>query len=228
MPHKRAPGSVSGFNLIELLVVLVIIGVLTLATLSVTLDRVGPAVRGELNTIAGALQDARSLARGSGQTVTLTPSGTSSTARLDYQAALAGSGSTLVSSSLTVTWTAAGNTYLHAASPSVARFCMIDLDGSSAAGAAAIASLKTSLQGVKIDNASVFTSSAWTQSLFSPPSTFRFFNNGTSSLEGFVAVVGSRGGSFITDGPVGIILVNASGNIFRYYRSKSTAPWVRL
>ena len=29
-------------------------------------------------------------------------------------------------------------------------------------------------------------------------------------------------------GPVGVILVNASGNIFRYYRSSSSASWVRL
>jgi prepilin-type N-terminal cleavage/methylation domain-containing protein len=224
MPNKRS----SGFTLVELLVVLAILTILTVATLSVTLDRIGPSVRGELNTIAGFLQDARSMARGGGQTGTLTPSGTSSTARLDYQAALAGTGSTMVSSSLTVTWTAAANAYIHTANPSVARFCMIDLDGSSTAGAAAIASLKTSLQSVKVNTASVFTSSAWNQSLFSPPSSFRFFSNGTSSLEGYIVVVGSRGGAFLADGPVGVILVNASGNIFRYYRSKSTAPWVRL
>jgi prepilin-type N-terminal cleavage/methylation domain-containing protein len=228
MPHERPSRSASGFTLVELLAVMAILGVLVLVYVSTTVDRVGPAVRGELNTIAGSLQDARSMARGTGQTVTLTPSGTSSTARLDYQAAVSGSGSNLVSSSLTITWGASGGSYDHSSNPSVARYCQIDLDGSSTAGAAALASLKTSLQSVKIDGASVFTSNVWTQSLFAPPSTFQFNNNGSSSLEGFIAVVGSKGGGFLDAGPVGIILVNASGNIFRYYRSSSTAPWVRL
>jgi len=218
----------SGFTLIELLVVLAIVGILSVAFVSYKPDRNGPAVRGALNGIFGALVDARTMARGSGQTVTLTPSGTGTKAVLGYQAALSGSGSAMVSSSVTVTWAAAQGQYVHATDPSVARFCMVDMDGSSAVASAAIADLKTDLQSTKVNNTAIFKSAAWTQSLFDTSKTFLFYSNGTTNSEGYVAIIGSIDGTPLTNGPVGIVLVNSSGNIYRYYRSSSSSSWVRL
>lgn len=228
MASASTPKGSSGFTLIELLLVMVIVGILSAAYVSYSSDKKGPAVRGALNGIFGALVDARTMARGSGQTVTMTPSGTGPKAVLGYQAALSGSGSTLVSSSLTVTWGAASGQYVHASDPSVARFSLVDMDGSSTVASAAIADLKSDLQSTKVNGTDLFKSSAWTQSLFDSSKPFLFYSNGTTSTEGYVAVVGSVEGQPLTNGPVGIILVNSSGNIYRYYKSSSTSAWVRL
>lgn len=228
MASASTPKGSSGYTFIELLLVMVIIGILSVAYMSYRSDKNGPAVRGALNGIYGALVDARTMARGSGQTVTLTPSGTGPKAVLGYQAALSGSGSTLVSSSLTVTWGAASGQYDHATDPSVARFSMVDMDGSSTVASAAIADLKSELEGTKANSTDLFKASAWTQSLFDSSKTFLMYSNGTTNTEGYIAVVGSVEGQPLSNGPVGIILVNSSGNIYRYYRSSSTAAWVRL
>ena len=210
-PHSHK-GS-SGYSLIELLVVLVILGILSLAYASYQSDKNGPAVRGAMNGVFGTLVDARNLARGTGSTVTLIPTGTPPRAVLSYQAS-AGS-------------TAQGQ-YVHASDPSVSRFCLVDLDGSSAAGSAAITSLKGNLQSTKVNNTVIFGSTAWSQSLFDSSKTFFFSSNGIVNADSFVAIVGSKDGVAMTDGPVGIILVNASGNIYRYYRSNASSAWVRL
>lgn len=217
-----------GYTLIELVVVLAIVGILSVAFVAYKPDRNGPAVRGALNGIFGALVDARTMARGSGQTVTLTPSGTGTKAVLGYQAALSGSGLAMVSSTVTVTWAAAQGQYIHATDPSIARFCMVDMDGSSAVAGAAITDLKNDLQITTVNNTAIFKSTAWTQSLFDASKTFLFYSNGTTNAEGYVAVIGSMNGTPLASGPVGIILVNSSGNIYRYYRSSSSSAWVRL
>lgn len=210
-PHP-SKGS-SGYSMVEVLVVLAIIGVLSLAYASYRSDKNGPAVRGTINGLFSVLVDARTLARGTGSTVTLTPSGTPPRAVLDYQST-SGSG--------------APGQYSHAADTSVSRYCIVDLDGSSAAGSAAIASLKADLQSTKVNNTSIFGSTAWTQSLFDSSKTFFFNSNGTASTDAFIAIVGSAEGVPLSDGPVGIILINASGNIYRYYRTNSSSAWVRL
>ena len=212
-----------GYSFIELLVVLAIVGILSIAYVSYRTDNNSPAVRGAINAIFGTLVDARTMARGSGKTVTLTPSGTGPKAVLGYQAALSGSGS-----EAGVTWAAASGQYVHATDSSISRFCIVDMDGSTAAGSAALTSLKADLQGIKVNNTSIFGSTAWTQSLFDSSKPFFFNSNGTASTDAFVAIVGSAEGNPLADGPVGVILVNASGNIYRYYRSNSSSAWVRL
>ncbi len=225
---QRARWPRSGYSMIELLVVLAILGILTAVVLSYKSDKNGPAVKGALNGIFGALAEARTTARGSGQTVTLTPSGTGSSAVLNYQAALSGGGSAMVSSSLTVTWAAAQGQYSHASDASVARFCMVDMDGSTSIGSAAITSLKSNLQSTSINSTNIFKSSIWTQSLFDSTKPFLFNSNGTTNSEGFALVVSAQSGQALSDGPVGVILVNSSGNIYRYYRSNSAAAWLKL
>lgn len=223
MASPASPKGSSGYTFIELLVVLAIVGILSIAYVSYRPDNSGTAVRGAINGIFGTLVDARTMARGSGKPVALTPSGTGPKAVLAYQAALSGGGSFGG-----VTWSAASGQYVHATDSSIARYCIVDLDGSTAAGSAALLSLKTDLQGTKVNNTAIFGSSAWTQSLFDSSKTFFFNSNGTASTDAFVAIVGSADGNPLADGPVGIILVNASGNIYRYYRSKSSTAWVRL
>lgn len=212
--ESRAPTkAASGYTLIELLVVLAIVGILTVAYVSYRSDKNGPAVRGAINSIYGALVDARTMARGSGVAVTLTPSGTGSQAVLTYQTALANGPQ---------------GQYMHATDPSVARFCIVDMDGSSTAGSAAIASLKGDLQSTAVNSTAIFGATAWTQSLFDSSKTFMFNSNGTANADAFVAIVGSTSGAAQNNGPVGIILVNASGNIYRYFRANTSSAWVRL
>lgn len=211
----------SGYSFIELLVVLAIIGVLSVAYVSYKSDKNGPAVRGALNGIYATLVDARTMARASGTSVTLTPSGTPPSAILNYQAATPGAATG-------VTWIAAQGQYVHATDTSISRFCVVDLDGSTTAASSAITSLKAELESAKANNTAIFGSTAWSQSLFDSSKVFFFNSNGTASTDAFVAIVGSTDGVPLDNGAVGIILVNASGNIYRYYRSNSSSTWVRL
>lgn len=210
----------SGYSLIEILVVLVIVGILSMAYVVYRPDKNAPAVRGAMNSIYGTLVDARTLARGTGNPVTLTPTGGAASAVLTYVGQASGVAAT------GTTLTPPTGVYTHATDPSVARFCIVDLDGSSTAGAAALASLKSSLSGSKASGTSIFNSTIWNQSLFNQ--VFTYNSDGTASIEGYVLVVGATGGAALPNGPVGILLVNTSGNIYRYYRSNSSSTWVRL
>lgn len=212
IPSRRS----SGYTLIELLVVLVIVGILSIAVVAYRTDRNGPAVRGALNGIFGVLVDARALARGSGVAVNFTPSESGSKAVLLYKQVGVADGPS--------------GQYSHASDSGVARFCIVDMDGSTTPGSAAIASLKDALEGTKVNtaSASIFGATAWTQSIFDSSKTFTFNTNGTATSDAFVVVVGSAGGTALDDGPVGVILVNASGNIYRYYRTNASSAWVRL
>jgi Tfp pilus assembly protein FimT len=199
--------------MIEMLVVLAIVGILMVAYVAYRADDKSPAVRGTMNTLYATLVDARSMARGSGQAVTLTPSGTASKAVLTYQTAVA---------------TGPSGQYVHAADPTAARFCIVDLDGSTTAGSAAISSLQGSLVNAKANVTNIFGPTAWTQSLFDASKFFQFNSNGAASTDAFAVIVGASNGEPVDDGPVGIILVNASGNIYRYYRASGSSTWVRL
>lgn len=213
MPSSIPSGRSRGYTLIELLVVLTIVGILTVAYVAYSADKHGPAVRGALNNIFGVISDARSVARGTGVTVNVIPSGTNPKAVLAYQTALA-DGPT--------------GQYVHASDSSVARYCIVDMDGSTTAGSAAIASLKGNLESAAANSTSIFGAKAWTQSVFDSSKTFFFNNNGTASNDAFVAIVSASSGAPLADGPAGIILINASGNIYRYYRPNSGSAWVRL
>ncbi|WP_043487059.1 pilus assembly FimT family protein [Holophaga foetida] len=202
-----------GFSLIELLVVLVIVGILATLGVAFRSDRNGPAVQGTVLAVAGALEDARGIARGTGQTVALTPSGSGAALTLAYQA----TGGPL-------------GQYTQGADRAALRFCFIDPDGSSAPASTAITDLKTALQGVKSGGTTLFpaTAAVWTTNVFNAASDVRFFSNGSVNTQGFVAVVGAINGVAIPDGPVGIILIDGSGTLYRYYRSSPTSSWRRL
>lgn len=200
-----------GFSLIELLVVIFIVGVLAVAGVWMRQDRYGPAVKGALNDLAGVFTEARSMARNSGNRITVTPAGAGTTASLAYQIPGGPQGA-----------------YAHDASRRTSDHSMIDVDGTSTLGAEAIEDLKGALESTGIGGGAVFTAGIWTTSLFNPGTPVTFLNNGTTDREGFVAVVGARNGLPVPNGPAGILLVTTSGTIYRYYRSDPTAPWTRL
>jgi len=217
----------AGIALLEILLVLAIISTLALTYTFTSMDRTGPAVKGTLNALHGALADARSLARGSGQPVTVTPSGSGADATFVYETATA-SGPVIVNSSLTLTYGPSSGRWSLASEPRLARHSQVDPTGATTAATAAVASLKASLKNVAVDGGAVFSTSLWTNSLADPSRTWTINNNGTVSAEGYIAVVGARGGAPDPQGAVGVLLLNASGSMLRYYRPNASSPWVRL
>ena len=218
-----------GYSLIEVLVVLVIAGILSVVYATYRHDNYSPAVRGAMNIIYGTLVDARTMARGSGKQIVFGATGTGSNVVLTYTTTM--TGPTVWGS---VTQQAATAQYAFASDPSVARFCMVDLDGTTAAGSAALSNLQTKLQSLSVNGTAAFGSTAWSLSIFNPANygastttPFWFNGNGTANTDGFVMVVPAANGTALANGPVGIILVSASGNIYRYYRSNSGSAWVR-
>lgn len=216
-----------GIALLEILLVLAIISTLAAAYTFTSMDRTGPAVKGTLNGLFGALADARALARGSGQAVTITPSGGASDATFVYSTGTS-SGPVVISSTVTLTYGPSSGRWSLASEPRLARFCQVDLTGSSSAAAAAVADLKASLKNVAVDGGAVFSTSLWTNSLADPSRTWTISSNGAVSAEGYIAVIGARGGAPDPQGAVGVLLLNSTGAILRYYRSSASSPWVRL
>jgi len=202
-PRRR-----SGYSLIELLVVMAIVGVLALVAVAYRMDRMGPAVKGALQDINGTLSDARTLARSSGQAVTLTPGGTNTTATLTYS-------------------TTPPRAYTHAADNSAANYCLVDMDGTGNPTADALTSLKTAI-GAALGGVDVFPTAAWQVNAFHCTPALQFNTNGSANRAAYVAVIGQRNGLMMPDGPIGILLVSATGNMYRYYRASSTSSWTRL
>ena len=232
-PFNTPQSRNGGYSLIEVLVVLVIAGVLSVAYVTYRQDNYSPAVRGAMNGIYGTLVDARTLARGTGKSVIFGASGTGSQAVLTYKSVMTG---LQTDTTTMVTQEVATGQYSHASDPSTARFCMVDQNGSTTAGSAALTDLKSKLLSLSVNGTTVFGGTAWTLSLFNPSiytstsvSTGFWFNgNGTANTDAYVVLVSAANGAARSNGPVGIILVSASGNIYRYYRSNSGSDWVRL
>jgi prepilin-type N-terminal cleavage/methylation domain-containing protein len=199
-----------GYSLIEILVVLSIVGTLALVAVFYRLDRYGPAVKGVLQDVQTAVLEARSMARQSGRSVTLTITGTGTNAGFTYAVTGGPSGS-----------------YSLNADPSASHRCLIDSVGSGNPTAAALTNLQDHLEGVTFGSATD-PSGVWTTNLFSASTPMTFNPMGIPNAEMYIAVVSQTNGVVIADGPVGIILINSFGNMYRYYRSNNTSSWMRL
>lgn len=202
------PRRCSGYSLIELLVVMAIVGVLALVAVTYRMDRMGPAVKGALQDINGTLSDARTLARSTGLAVTLTPSGANTTATLTYS-------------------TTPLRAYDHGADSSTSDYCLVDMSGTGNPTADALTSLRTAI-GAALSGVDVFPTAAWQINAFNCNPALQFNTNGTANHAAYVAVVGQRNGLMMPDGPIGIILVSATGNMYRYYRASNSSSWTRL
>jgi hypothetical protein len=92
--------------------------------------------------------------------------------------------------------------------------------------------LQTALQSLQIgtgNDSMVFAPTVWTTNLFNASSGIQFDGNGNANRGAYIIVVSARSGrAVVADGPVGVILVTTSGNLFRYFRSSPTANWVKL
>lgn len=209
-----------GFSLIELLVVLSIIGILAVAGASYRMDRSGQAVKGSVVAIHGALAQAQIMARSSGQKVSIAVDAAGKDAVMRY--------------GVLDTAGVMGNPqerYVHQSDANIARYCLVEDDATQIPGSVALNDLETALRA---ENATAFPTSIFDNNLFA--STPVNFNStgvvevGGGAADGaFIVVVGTNSsGVRLADGPVGIVLVTAPGNMYRYYRADSGSKWVRL
>lgn len=200
-----------GYSLAELLVVLVIVGILATVGVTMVTDRKSPSVKAATMNLAATLEDARALARGSGQAVTLGTTGSGADVVLTYTGAGGQTGS-----------------YIHSADSQAAHYSLIDAAGTSKPAADALASLKSSLKDTQAGGTSLFTTGMWSTNAFGSGAGLVYAGNGTLNKEAYVTVVGSVNGVPMPQGAVGVILLNASGNIYRYFRTSPAATWQRL
>lgn len=216
MSSRSHPIGVRGYSLIELLVVLAIISILSIAAVTTVGNRPAGAVRAVMDEVEGVLAAAHKRTASSPGDITLTTDGVW--------------GNTANPTILTFTGAnAPGDSFRYVSGSRVYDYAGIACGTNWADGAI------TSLRGVTPTNRDPFLD-ALTRPLFTgalnPGAGTPFAINGYSKRfsQGFyIAVVGMRGGSPFTSGPVGVIVVPGGGNsIYKFYRANSTDTWRRL
>jgi hypothetical protein len=119
-------------------------------------------------------------------------------------------------------------TFNLAGDSATARFCMVPFNRDAATVDNALNSLNGALAGATVTTQAVFSANVWLTNAFNCDPDLTFNTNGTANREVYIAIVGQRNGSMIVNGPVGIILVTTSGNIYRYFRADNTSNWTKL
>jgi prepilin-type N-terminal cleavage/methylation domain-containing protein len=214
MQSRHHQHGARGYSLIELLVVLAIISVLSIAAVTTVGNRPAGAVRAVMDEVEGVLAAAHKRTASSPGDITLITGGVwGSTASLTFTGA-----------------NAPGDSFQYVSGTRVYDYAGIACGTNWADGAIA------SLRGVVPTNQDPFLD-ALSRPLFTgsanPGATgVPFVINGYSKRfsQGFyIAVVGMRGGTAFTSGPVGVIVVPGGGNaIYKFYRGNSTETWRRL
>ena len=222
------PRSVKGFSMLELLVVLVIVGILAVVTGTWYYGADQPvAVKGTVNSLVGILAEARTVARSTGRTVTLTTLGTQATLRISFLSQgdvvivppatpaittwrrdASGTGATKYSGIENVGWPV-----MTQAAPNPD-----PLTG----GVPSIAALFTN--GVPPGAAGNLFKGAL-------DSTFSFDSTGRASQDFWVYVGGMRASQSYPGAPVGLVLVTRANGIHSFYKPNAgdaTVPWQRL
>ena len=220
--------SARGFSLLELLVVLVIVGIVAVTAGAWYSPSTPASVKGTLNGLVGILSDARSVARATGRTVTLTTGGNQ--ANLSISFPTQGDVSPIPANQPTTTWlrSAAGKEATHVAA--------IDNANTSWTVYTQSAPNPDPLAGNVPVIKSLFTNSTppgVTGNLFqgtTHPLVF-FDSTGRPNIDFYVYVGGMRKGASYASAPVGLVLVSRTNGIHAFYKSNAgdtTAPWQRL
>lgn len=216
-----------GFSIIEMLVVIVIVGILAAVAGNWYGAEQPAAVKGTVNSIYGILAEARTVARATGRTVTVTTSGHQATIQVSFPS----QGDVVpapVNQALT-TWRRA------AAGVSASKYSGIETDGSWALYAQStpnpdpltggVATIKNLFTGGVLPTSAnkLFTGSA--------SSALVFDSAGRPNQDFYVFVAGMRNGASFPSAPVGLVLVSRANGIHAFYKPNSrdaAAPWQRL
>ncbi|MBS1766108.1 MAG: prepilin-type N-terminal cleavage/methylation domain-containing protein [Acidobacteria bacterium] len=217
----------TGFSLIELLVVLVIVGVLaTAGAFYFTQGRQEQAVRSVLSEVEGTLNAAQENAKTTMGNVTLSTGGTWTGATplfLDYVKTDGTGDGALVSQFPSSTARGGGQRRDHMEAGVV--------DGTNAGWVTTALGSAPALNSIAPCSSEPYLSALKTN-LFKGSADSTFNVNGyTQRYSGgfFVAVVGLRNGAAIPGGPMGIIVVpNGGTGVMKFYKGTNATTWRRL
>jgi prepilin-type N-terminal cleavage/methylation domain-containing protein len=225
-----------GFTLIEVLVVLAIVGVLSLAFVS-RWDKGPAAVRGAAESVAGALAEARSLATATGQPVALRTSGTKAAMTLAWGIAKFNAAGALTG----IEANGPQGSFSFGADVSRDfRNAMVDAGGSQLTDVALSPDLAEALKAANDNNQDAFKYAPSEETFANPlfaadgsPRTEIFFSpNGRCSQAFSVGVVGLAGGKLPSPKkPAAMVLVSREGIITRFFKPVAddpASPWKRM
>ena len=216
--------SAKGFSLLELLLVVVIIGILAVAGGTMSGAAQPAAVKGTLNSLYGILVEARTVARSTGRTVTLTTSGHQETMQLSFPSQ--GDGAPAPAALTTWLRTSGGT--------SVSQYSGVDNENWPIYTQAA--PNLDPLTGAETTIAALFTGGVLPGSsakLFtgSTNTSLSFDATGRANRDFYVYVGGMRNGASYPSAPVGLVLVTRASGVHAFYKPNAgdkNVPWQRL
>lgn len=216
-----------GFSVVELLVVVVIVSVLVVVVGNWYTVSQPAAVKGTVNSLVGILSEARTVARTTGRTVTLTTDGAQSTLRITFPTQ--GDVTPTPAVQETTTWRR------DAAGRDATRYSGIDTTAAwpvytqaapnpdpLTGGVASISALYTN--GVKPTAAAKLFKGTLDTS-------YSFDSTGRANQDFWIYVGGMRNGASYPSAPVGLVLVTRANGIHSFYKPHAgdpAEPWQRL
>jgi prepilin-type N-terminal cleavage/methylation domain-containing protein len=219
-----------GYSMIELVVVVAIMGALVMATSSFfsSNNSQPAAVKGTLNSLGGALADARTVARSTGRTVTLTTTGAQATMTMTFPTQ--GDVTPIPAGQVLTTWNRA------AAGSQATKYAGVDTNSTWPL----YTQTSPSPDPLVVDAVPAIT--ALFTGGVAPASSAKLFTGSTSSAivfdatgrpnqDFYVFIAGMRNGQSYPSAPVGLVLVTRANGIHTFYKPNAqdaTVPWQRL